>query len=204
MSQSLKIIAIILMIIDHIGFVFFPNIITYRIIGRLSFPIFAYLLTKGYHYTSNLREYQKRLLRLFVVSQIPYMILFKNIKPNIFLTLFLGLTMIDNYEKKKYVYLFFILIASQIFKINYGFYGLLMILLFWVLRENKLGIIFSFALLNVFFISIKAINILQFYSVFSLIPILLCDYFPKINLNKKFLYYIYPIHLFILIYIRTF
>lgn len=204
MSQSLKIIAIILMIIDHIGFVFFPNIITYRIIGRLSFPIFAYLLTKGYHYTSNLREYQKRLLRLFVVSQIPYMILFKNIKPNIFLTLFLGLTMIDNYEKKKYVYLFFILIASQILKINYGFYGLLMILLFWVLRENKLGIIFSFALLNVFFISIKAINILQFYSVFSLIPILLCDYFPKINLNKKFLYYIYPIHLFILIYIRTF
>ena len=41
-TTFLKIIAIISMTLDHIGIIFFPNIIFFRIIGRMSFPLFAY------------------------------------------------------------------------------------------------------------------------------------------------------------------
>ncbi len=48
---SLKIIACIAMTIDHIGYLLFPNIIVFRIIGRLAFPILAYLIAEGCKYT---------------------------------------------------------------------------------------------------------------------------------------------------------
>lgn len=52
-GSTLKIIACILMAIDHIGFHLFPNVENLRIIGRLSMPIFAYLISEGCYYTKN-------------------------------------------------------------------------------------------------------------------------------------------------------
>ena len=40
-GNALKIVASIIMLVDHIGNVLFPKIICLRIIGRLAFPIFA-------------------------------------------------------------------------------------------------------------------------------------------------------------------
>ena len=47
----LKIIAAIAMVCDHVGVLIFPEIIILRIIGRLSFPIFAYLIAEGAKHT---------------------------------------------------------------------------------------------------------------------------------------------------------
>ena len=52
-NSNLKLIAVFLMIIDHIGAVLFPNIILLRCIGRLSFPIFAFCIAEGYFYTKS-------------------------------------------------------------------------------------------------------------------------------------------------------
>jgi len=52
-NSTLKIIACILMAIDHIGVHLFPNVEILRIIGRLSMPIFAYLIAEGCYYTKN-------------------------------------------------------------------------------------------------------------------------------------------------------
>ena len=49
----LKIIAFVTMAIDHIGYVFFPQYMWLRVIGRLAFPIFAYCLALGCVYTKN-------------------------------------------------------------------------------------------------------------------------------------------------------
>ena len=46
----LKLIACLTMIIDHIGVIFFPSMLIFRIIGRLSMPLFAYSLAKGFKY----------------------------------------------------------------------------------------------------------------------------------------------------------
>ena len=55
-SLVLKITALITMIIDHYGAIFQGNIIIYRIIGRLAFPIYCFLLVEGYTHTSNIKE----------------------------------------------------------------------------------------------------------------------------------------------------
>ena len=50
---TLKMIAILAMAIDHIGFLFYPQAIWLRIIGRIAFPIFAFMIAEGCYYTRN-------------------------------------------------------------------------------------------------------------------------------------------------------
>ena len=64
-GSTLKILACILMAIDHMGLVLFPNLIIFRIIGRLAFPIFAFFIAEGCRYT---RNKTKRFLMLFVIG----------------------------------------------------------------------------------------------------------------------------------------
>ena len=94
---DLKLIAIITMTIDHIGIIFgtpFYNFL--RAIGRLSFPIFAFLLTEGYVHTKSFSKYFLRLLILAIISEVVYDYVFFNSffyldSNNIFFTLTLGL-----------------------------------------------------------------------------------------------------------------
>lgn len=49
----LKIIACVFMVIDHVGLTFFPTDDIFRILGRLSFPIFAFLIAEGNRYSKH-------------------------------------------------------------------------------------------------------------------------------------------------------
>ena len=71
----IKIIACITMVLDHIKYVYEPstNFATLYL-GRISFPLFAFLLTEGYVHTSNIKKYAKRLLIFGIISQIPFML----------------------------------------------------------------------------------------------------------------------------------
>jgi len=74
----LKILAMIFMLVDHIGLVLYPDIIVLRICGRLSMPIFAFYIAKGYYYTKDYstgREYLTRLFVLMCAAQLPYMLM---------------------------------------------------------------------------------------------------------------------------------
>ena len=61
-SNTLKTIAFISMVIDHVGLVFFPTVIAFRIVGRLAFPIFAFMISEGARYTKNRLAYFLRML----------------------------------------------------------------------------------------------------------------------------------------------
>lgn len=106
-SKDLKIMAILLMLIDHIGYglVRYCNYNTYpfvpslyrglRLIGRLSFPLFCFMLAEGFVYTSNRIKYLTRLVICFFISEIPYdLMCMREInyikKTNVFMTLALG------------------------------------------------------------------------------------------------------------------
>ena len=67
-SFVLKLIAIITMLIDHIGAVLYPEIRWLRLIGRIAFPIFAYLVAEGFYKTSDIKKYLKRLFIFALVS----------------------------------------------------------------------------------------------------------------------------------------
>ena len=54
-----KMLAVIFMVIDHAGAILFGNNLIMRLIGRLSFPMFVYLLYDGYRNTRDLAAYEK-------------------------------------------------------------------------------------------------------------------------------------------------
>lgn len=56
-GNMLKIIAAVSMFIDHVGLMFFPRVYIFRVIGRLAFPIFAFMIAEGCRYTKNRLKY---------------------------------------------------------------------------------------------------------------------------------------------------
>ena len=71
-SFTLKMIAMLSMLADHIGAVLFPEQILFRVIGRLAFPIFAYTLVEGFFYTHDIKKYMCRIGILALVSDDHY------------------------------------------------------------------------------------------------------------------------------------
>ena len=74
-SNTLKIIAIITMIMDHIGYYLYPNLnsetyILFRTIGRISMPLFTFLIVQGFLHTKNLKKYISRIFVLALITQI--------------------------------------------------------------------------------------------------------------------------------------
>ncbi len=69
-GNAVKILAAILMVVDHVGFFLFPDLIILRIIGRVSFPLFAYMLAEGCRYTKNKTQHFVLLFGLALLCQI--------------------------------------------------------------------------------------------------------------------------------------
>ena len=70
----LKLLALVFMFMDHSGKMIFGNMMELRLLGRLAFPIYCWCLVVGAHYTRSFVKYALRLLGLFVVSQVLYMV----------------------------------------------------------------------------------------------------------------------------------
>jgi len=98
---TLKIIAVTSMLLDHIGYATGSYVL--RCIGRLAFPIFAFLIGNGFRHTTSPFRYLGRLLLLALVSQIPFtLFLYDTPQPeklNIFFTLSFGLALIWALER---------------------------------------------------------------------------------------------------------
>ena len=73
-GNSLKILAAIFMVIDHIGLMFFPTMIIFRCIGRLSMPIFAFMISEGARYTKNKVRYFLSVFILAFICQAVYFV----------------------------------------------------------------------------------------------------------------------------------
>ena len=79
---GLKLIALLSMIIDHVGFFLYPRFAPYsltrvlRAVGRLAFPVYAFLIVNGYDRTRDVKRYLTRLCRFAVISQIPFVLAF--------------------------------------------------------------------------------------------------------------------------------
>ncbi len=71
-GNQLKILAALLMVIDHMGLMLYPQVIELCIIGRLSFPIFAFLIAEGCVYTKNKMKYFLGVFLLGILCQIVF------------------------------------------------------------------------------------------------------------------------------------
>ena len=71
-ANAIKFLAAIFMVIDHVGLLFFPQILTLRYIGRLSMPLFAFAVSEGCRYTKNKVKHLALMAGLALLCQIVY------------------------------------------------------------------------------------------------------------------------------------
>ncbi len=199
---TLKMIAIISMLIDHIGYIFFPNAMIFRIIGRLSFPIFTYVLAEGFVYTKDVKKYLLRLGVFALLSEIPFDLaftgkVFEFSHQNIFFTLFFGVLMLYTMSRMKniviqYATVLVTIFVCQFLHTDYSSIGVLLVFVFYVFRQRKVE-----KLLIAGFIFLAFTGGLQLYALlaFPLITLHNGEQGPKL---KAFFYLFYPAHLLIL------
>lgn len=221
-GYSLKLIAMITMLIDHITAVLIPYSSGFymigRSIGRLSFPIYCFLIVEGFKHTRDVKKYLARLLIFAFVSEIPFDLAFYSPvrsafdyfqHQNIFFTLFIGLLVIsvidylNRYFTKNY-YLNCILILllgcllAHLLKTDYSYVGVLMIWAFYQFKDNKQVLIVVLILLNML------LGFPQILGVFSLVFIEQYNGKKGKQANRYLFYGFYPIHLMILFIIKYF
>lgn len=190
------------MLLDHVGAILFPEMWGLRIIGRLAFPMYCFLLTEGFVHTHDRRGYLKRLFVFALISEIPYNLAFGSgifdlERQNVFFTLVLGLGMlmmlsscVDQVERVAVVLI--VAMAAELLHTDYGYMGILLILCFYLAKEKPL----KGNLLACGCQFLSGIWI-QFFGILSMIPILM--YNGKKGRSEKYLFYIfYPVHLLIL------
>ncbi len=236
-GSTLKLIAVITMLIDHIGATVFARMIitgsyrfgpghtavvedhaalymvytTMRLVGRIAFPIYCFLLVEGFQKTRNVKKYALRLGAFALVSELPFDLAF-NAKvlefgyQNVFFTLFLGLLAmmaVDWVTKRSWTenrvlndvlrYGLAALaigaggMAAMALRTDYGATGVACIMILYVTRRKKP-------------VQMAAGAVSFFWEVpapLAFLPI--AFYNGKRGLNLKYLFYVfYPAHLLIL------
>ena len=73
-GNQLKLIALISMTVDHLGLILFGQYTVLRILGRLAFPIFAYMIAEGCRYTRSMGKYLASLLAVALLCQTAYFV----------------------------------------------------------------------------------------------------------------------------------
>ncbi|MDI9506639.1 MAG: TraX family protein [Bacillota bacterium] len=169
-TALLKVIAMLSMVIDHVGKMFFPGMPWMRLAGRLAFPLFAYCIAAGCVYTKNPLRYALRVLVLALVSQPIYVLALGHVSgamqaavaggltvrgglywyvssletANILFTLLPGILIIWSLQEKRYIATGLVALAVWYFSpsINYGWRGVALILLFWALIDRPLPSLF--------------------------------------------------------------
>jgi len=203
------------MTVDHIGVVLYPDFNVLRFIGRLSFPLFAYLLILGMENTRNIRYYFARLFIFALISQVPFFLAidhgpFESL--NIFFTLSFGLLFIY-FFKKGSAFAFVPLIASFVLPFDYGIYGIAMMGCMYILKENTKFGVASLVLLNALFLvpwnsqflSIAAIPFIVLHKNGSLNITRESSERFAIPLWRKYFFYVYyPLHLALLYIIKLY
>jgi hypothetical protein len=202
------------MLIDHVGVVFFPDVVAFRIIGRLAFPLFAYQVAIGLNHTSDTGHYFVRLFYFGLLAQIPFMVLFHTTELNVLFTFSFAVLLVHLFDKTglENVFLFlacFFSVFSLYFSpgLNYGIFGVSTVLIFYIFQRNfskftgqiLLSIFFVF---STYFFSICEFGILHLFGLIAIPFFFIQDI--KFNINKYFYYFFYPVHLSFLLFLRLF
>lgn len=221
---TLKIIALVSMIIDHATAVF-VNYYDYevlynmgRCIGRLAFPLYCFLLVEGFCYTRNVKKYCVRLFLFAIISEVPFdLVFFRRViymgHQNVFFTLLLGILLIWNMDrilKKKnsnwignvlnVIGAIVVYVLSSYIYSDYGVYGVLLIALFYLFRGNKGKVAAS----NIGFNFIFSVGSIRQLAGVCSVPIIALYNGKKGVSLKYFFYLIYPLHLLLFYWIKVY
>ena len=221
-QEVLKLIACTAMLLDHFGATVVPYFsVSYmeelyyivRGIGRIAFPIYAFLLAEGMRHTRNPRKYFLRLGYGILLAEIPFdMALFGGLTweyQNVMVTLCLGAVMIFCMEKSQKSLLKVLLAvpfaaAAELLCSDYGAWGISMIAVFAIVEERWLQALCITAinwLIPSLDIALLGVNIsIQLFGALAMVPIA-CYSGRKLTHNRVIqwgFYLFYPVHLLVL------
>lgn len=209
-GNQLKIIALIAMTCDHVGVILLPHVQILRIIGRISMPIFAWMIAQGCRYTRSPGKYLGRVALLGVGCQIVMYIAIGALEQGILITfsLSIGLILLLKWLRQRPGFLWLMLPALGAvfvltvllpkvltvgnFCIDYGIWGVLLPVLIYVGADKKQSLLLAAAGLALLSVQ-KGGN--QWYCLLSL-PLLALYDGQRGERKLKYVFYIYyPVHL---------
>lgn len=234
-QEGLKITASLTMLIDHIGAVLVyaayrnawnaqnyavsnaivPIYEAMRVIGRVAFPIYCFLLVEGFHHTRNVKKYMQRLVVGMLLSEIPFDLAFSGdidwTGSSVMVTLLLGCGMMLAMERVKVVWwkLALVLpfgIAADLLGSDYGGHGIAIIAMLYLTRgmpREKLWRTAAFVVLLWFGAEVTALGITFPMELLGFGGVLLtfCYDGRKLTKNKWMqwgFYLFYPVHILVL------
>lgn len=216
-QEWLKLIACVTMLIDHVGAALLPQYIILRVIGRIAFPIYCFLLAEGVAYTKNPRRYGLRLGIGAVLSEIPFdLALFGAMTlryQSVMITLLLGFVMAECMKRVKKEYCKILLtipfaVAAEWLCTDYGAWGVGLIAMFVLTRNaphklvaQTVGMAAICCLMDSYVMTIWGLRVpIEMFALASMVLIALYSG-QKLSRSRTLqwgFYLFYPVHLTVL------
>lgn len=149
-SAGLHVLAMIFMLLDHLWATVVPGNDWMTCVGRLAFPVFAFLLVEGFFYTRSRKQYALRLLMGALISEIPFNLMYSGqvfypLHQNVLWTFLLAMGLMAWNERAKYAKLWrrmlrfaatFLagLLVGSLTMVDYYGFGVAMVLVFYIFR----------------------------------------------------------------------
>ena len=195
---DLKVIAILTMTLDHMGYYLFPQYEWLRMVGRIAMPIFAFLCAESFRYTRDKKAYAIRMLVCGVIYSVVRFYFEPYGTGDIFLTLGLGFLMLWGLEEKQYLLTISAFVVGMLLPVDYMWYGMWMVPMMYYLKDNKIAMLFTMIGMNVLFVASGYVHEMQYYSILALLFIWLYNNQVGYKKWKYFFYIYYPVHVVIL------
>ena len=211
-GNQLKIIALLTMTLDHMYVMLFPDQLWLHILGRIAFPIFAFMVAEGCRHTRNKKKYLAIILTEGIILQLIFGLAMKSLYMNILITLSLSIIVIyalEGVERRtdaKSVTIFALVLAAVVFLalglprllpqsgfyIDYGVGGVLLPVLVYAGRNKTEKLLWLAIGLVLIALSVGGA---QYWSLLA-VPLLCLYNGTRGRRNLKYLFYIYyPLHL---------
>ena len=217
-SNELKLIALVSMTVDHIGLFLFPQLKLLRIIGRLAYPIFAFMIAEGCRHTSNRLRYFLCVFGLGVAVQVFFWFTRRSLYQHILITFSMSIVLIFSLRlasKKGGFWLAAagLVLAAEVFiclflknylpkrgfQIDYGLCGVLLPVVIYAARSRTQRLLAAAIGLTAVCLSSSSV---QWYSLLAL-PLLALYNGQRGTYRLKYLFYAYyPLHLVLIECIR--
>ena len=212
-GNALKIIAIVSMTLDHIGYHLFPGCHLLRILGRLALPIFAYMIAEGCHHTRNPRKYLLTILAVAALCQLVYFFAMGSLYQCILVTFVLSILLIQSMDRARqdeshqtalttalmWAGVVFVcvglpqLLDHTDFAIDYGLWGVLLPVFIYLGRDRREKLLLTAVGLILLALSFSGLT--QWFSLAAL-PLLALYNGERGKWRMKYFFYVYyPIHL---------
>lgn len=210
-GSQLKWVALVAMTVDHIGHMLFPQAAILRIIGRLAYPIYAFMIAQGCAHTKNIRKYLLKILAVAAVCQVVYFVTIESLYQGILVTFSISIALImllTKAEQKKtpllrvasVVGVFAALFVTELlphlltgtdFGVDYGFLGVLLPVCVYFAGSGLKRFWVAAGMLVLMSVKMGG---LQWFCLLAL-PLLYLYNGKRGNGSKYFFYIYYPAHL---------